>query len=124
MGRGEKNPLPGTPSEREAALADALADGVDSPKDIVVSSYLLYTRIKSGVYGKGDYVKNHPFEPLDEAQKKLPGMVSKRLKELTRHLLKKNIIATRKGVTSRRVTDLLDSPVANMAPLTPAAGEL
>ena len=118
---------PGTPSEREAALAAATLatlDGVEPPKEFEVSAYVVYNRIKSGDwYGKGDYVKNRPFAPLKEAKVKCD--LSNRCVELVRQLLeKRNIIATRKGVTSRRVTDLLDSPVANMAPLTPAAGEL
>ena len=117
---------PGTPSEREAALAAATLatpDGVE-PKKIEVSAYVVYDRIKSGDwYGQGDYVKNRPFAPLKEATVKCD--LSRYCEELVRQLLeKRNIIATRKGVTSRRVTDLLDSPVANMAPLTPAAGEL
>ena len=128
MPKGKKKPPPGTPSEREAALAAATLatpDGVE-PKKIEVSAYVVYDRIKSGDwYGQGDYVKNRPFAPLKEAKVKCD--LSTTCEELVRQLLEgKNIFtrASRKGVTSRRVTDLLDSPVANMAPLTPAAGEL
>ena len=123
MPKGEKNPLPGTPSEREAAWAAATLAAPDgfTPKDIEVSAYVVYNRIKTDWHGQGDYVKNRRFAPLKKA--KVGCDISKRCEELTRQLLEeKNIIAKSKSI--RRVTDPLDSPVANMAPLTPAAGEL